>query len=158
MNGPFQIRLLAEESSVLPGLAEWFVAEWPSYYGKAGPGNALSDLADSMNHDRLPLALVAMGDAGRVMGTAALKATSLGGEVAPGPWLAAMLVGPDHRGRGVGSALVEAIEGAAKRLGYSVLYSSTDSLEHLLIRRGWEEIGATDSLRGAICIYRKILG
>jgi len=42
------------------------------------------------------------------------------------PWLAAMLVVPEHRGQGVGSNLVRALLKEAARLGVRQLYLGTD--------------------------------
>ena len=37
--------------------------------------------------------------------------------------------------------LVEAIEAEAQRLGFPALYTSTDTAESLLQRRGWQAVG-----------------
>ena len=92
---------------------------------------------------------------GDVLGTAALKTESVGDETGAGPWLAALLVGKDHRGRGVGTALVEAIEQEARRLGFASIYTSTELAAATMERRGWQAIGSTQSLRGPVAVYRR---
>ena len=109
---------LLEAPGTAPVLARWFVEEWTPWYGPGGGGNAESDLAACRGRDVLPLCLVALGTGGDVPGTIALRSESVGSELGVGPWLAAFLVGADHRRKGVGTALVEAIEGEAYRLGF----------------------------------------
>ena len=128
-------------------------ARW--YYGPGGPGDAESDLAACRGRGALPICLVALNTNGDVLGTAALKTESVGGEIGVGPWLAGLLVGKDHRGRGVGTALVEAIEQEALRLGFASIYTSTDSAAATMERRGWQALGSADSLRGPVAVYRR---
>lgn len=152
--GGFRIVQLADAPDALPTLARWFVAEWAPYYGPGGPGDATADLEGCRNRDALPIALVALDDDGAVVGTAALKAESVGSEQAAGPWLAAFVVGRAHRRRGVGTALAAAVEAEARRLGHAALYCSTDVADDMLKRCGWRAHGVTQSLRGAVRIYR----
>ena len=149
-----RMTLLADRPDLIPTLTDWFVAEWEPYYGSGGPGDAVSDLLGCLNRDSLPIAVVVLDTDDTLLGTAALKAESVGSELGVGPWLAAFLVGPAHRGRGVGTALVAAIEGEAARLGFAEVYTSTDTAEGLLKRRGWQPFGDTESLRGPLKIYR----
>lgn len=150
-----RIVYLAEVPEVVPTLARWFVEAWEPWYGDDGAGDAEGDLVASCRRDALPIALVALDESGDVLGTAALKTESVGSEIGQGPWLAALLVGKAHRGQGVATALVAAVEREAQRLGFAALYTSTDVAEGMLRRRGWEAVGATSSLRGAITIYRR---
>lgn len=146
---------LIDVPEVLPVLARLFVAEWAPWYGPDGPGDAKADLNACASRDALPLCLVALDDQGEILGTAALKAGSVGGELAPGPWLAALLVTEDHRKKGVGTALVESIEIEARRLGFGTLYTSTDAADTIMVRRGWQKTGETASLRGPITVFRR---
>lgn len=148
---------LVEAPETVPTLARWFVEEWAPYYGPDGPGAAEEDLVACCNRDKIPTALVAFDAESNVVGTAALKADSVGSELGQGPWLAAFLVGKHHRGKGVGTALVEAIEREACRLGFQTIYTSTDAAEGIYRRRGWQALNQVSSLRGPITVYRKDL-
>ncbi len=148
---------LIEVPGTVPSLARWFVEEWAPYYGPDGPGVAEEDLVACCNRDQIPIALVAIDAERNVIGTAALKSESVGSEPGQGPWLAAFLVGTDHRGKGVGTSLVEAIEQEAFRLGFQTIYTSTDAAKGIYRRRGWEALNQVSSLRGPITVYRKNL-
>jgi GNAT superfamily N-acetyltransferase len=148
---------LVEAPETVPTLAQWFVEEWAPYYGPDGPGVAEDDLLACCNRDEIPIALVAVDAESNVVGTAALKSESVGSEPGQGPWLAAFLVGRKHRGKGVGTALVEAIEKEACRLGFQTIYTSTDAAEGIYRRRGWQALNQVSSLRGPITVYRQDL-
>ena len=152
-----KISHLCDVPDAVPVLAAWFVEEWMPYYGPDGPGHAEGDLRGCVRKDALPICLVALDDQGDVLGTAALKHDSVGSDVADGPWLAAFLVGQAHRGRGVGTALVGAIEGVAKELGFGAVYTSTDGASGIVKKCGWRRVGHTQSLRGEVGVYCKTL-
>ncbi|MDP7666676.1 MAG: GNAT family N-acetyltransferase [Rhodospirillales bacterium] len=149
---------LSEAPGVSATLARWFEDAWAPWYGADGPGDAARDLALCRRRDELPICLVALGADGQVTGTAALKSESVGADQHPDPWLAAFLVGNEHRGQGVGTALVEAIEAEARRQGCAAVYASAANGEAMFQRRGWRAVGAARSLRGRVAVYRRDLG
>ncbi len=146
---------LIDSPDAAPTLAKWFVEEWEPWYGTDGQGDAERDLAECCSKNDLPICLVALDRGGEVLGTAALKTESVGSELGVGPWLAAFLVGKGHRGKGVGTALVEAIEREAHRLGFDSIFTSASTAAGILVRRGWQAFGAAESLRGTTTVYRK---
>jgi GNAT superfamily N-acetyltransferase len=56
------------------------------------------------------------------------------------PWLAALFVLPDHRRRGIGTALTRRCEQEARTLGLSRLYLYTTLAENFYARLGWSTI------------------
>ena len=144
---------LGQVPHLLPVLRDWYVAEWAPWYGPSGDGDAASDLAAATAPDRTPLVVVAVDDDGAPLGTAALRDTSVGAEHVEGPWLAAVLVRPAWRRRGIATALIAFVENEARRLGFSSVATSTDILVPLLERRGWHRIAASESLRGAVDVF-----
>ena len=147
-----RIHLLPDRPDAIPVLASAFTDDWGPYYGPHGPGDAVRDLRACLNRDGLPMAWVAEDDGGVPLGTASLKADSLGGDQFPGPWLAAFLVLPAHRRRGVGTALVATVETAARDGGFDALYTSTDTFAGALAGRGWRTVGQVGSLRGTVAV------
>lgn len=135
-----KIELLADHTDAIPRLVELFESEWAPYYAGNGPGNAERDLRESANRNDLPIAMVAINE-GVVCGTAALKHTSVTTFTDYSPWLAALVVAPPYRGRGIGERLTISIEALARDLGYGEIYVGTGEKsgmsESLLRRRGW---------------------
>ena len=150
------IEPLASHPEVLPVLQAWFEAEWPSYYGANGRGNARRDLDRYSKHAGLPFGLVAFHE-GSVCGVAALKPDSICTHTHLSPWAAAGFVRPDLRGRGIGGQLVRALERQAKAMGFGQIYCGTSAAESLLQRSGWHLLERVTHEGEILGIYAKAL-
>jgi len=130
---------LVERPELVDQVAAWGFAEW----GHLNPGQTLQSrtarIRETVNADRVPIVLVALDDAGALVGTASLLFDDLEDDPR-NPWLASVFVPAEQRGKGVASALVVAIEDAARRLGYPILYLFTTSAARLYARLGWRAL------------------
>lgn len=155
-----EIELLADCPQTIDALRAWFETVWAPYYGHAGPGDAEADLRAACRRQGLPIALVAR-TGGRLCGTAALKEESLQTHRHLGPWLAALMVLPAYRRRGVGERLIAAVEALAVRSGFDRIYAGAGlgpgTPESALRRRGWTFIEKGPYARTEIAIFRKTL-
>lgn len=148
------VRHLIDVSEAESMLERWFVEEWEPYYGTSGPGDARADLRAASDKNSLPICLVAVDAGGGPIGTIALKAESVASHRHLSPWVAAFLVAPDHRGRGIGTVLLAAAEKEARRLGFKSLYIATDVAVGLLERRNWYPLRErAPTLRGSVEVY-----
>jgi predicted N-acetyltransferase YhbS len=138
-----QIVPLVEHPELVDQVAAWGFAEW----GHLNPGQTLQSrtarIREAMHMDRVPIVLVARDDAGPMVGTASLLFDDLEGDPR-NPWLASVFVPAEQRGKGIASALVAAIEDAARRLGYPTLYLFTTSAARLYARLGWRALERRD--------------
>ena len=155
-----KVELLADHLEAVPSLREWFEREWAPYYGVDGPGDATTDLQESCNRARLPIAVVAILG-GEVAGTAALKVESVSTHKHLTPWLAALLVRPEFRRRGVAESLIAAIEEKAQELGFHSIYVGTGegsgTPEFPLRKRGWKFVEKVPYLVSEVSIFQKTL-
>ena len=130
---------LVERPELVDQVAAWGFAEW----GHLNPGQTLQSrtawIRERMNIDRVPIVLIALDDAGIMVGTASLLFDDLEGDPR-NPWLASVFVPAGQRGKGIASALVTAIEDAAHRLGYPTLYLFTTSAAPLYAGLGWRAL------------------
>lgn len=62
----------------------------------------------------------------------------------PGPWLAAVLTMPTHRGLGVASAIVQKIVKRAHQLGHAALYLYTSDQQQWYANKGWKPLRETE--------------
>ena len=134
-----QIVPLVEHPELVDQVAAWGFGEW----GHLNPGQSLqsrtAEIHERMNIDRVPVVLVALDDAGTLVGTASLLFDDLEGDPR-NPWLASVFVPLAQRGKGIASALVVAIEDTARRLGYPTLYLFTTSAARLYAGLGWRAL------------------
>lgn len=63
------------------------------------------------------------------------------------------VVAPEHRRRGIGSALIAALKTEARRLGFTRMYTATDTADSLIERRGWRAFDEAATLRGSATVY-----
>jgi predicted N-acetyltransferase YhbS len=86
--------------------------------------------------DGYEIALVAeLG--GEAVGTVLLVRRELDLACDYSPWLAGLLVAPEHRGRGIGSRLVAEVEEHARSIGCEQLYLYTHGAEAFYSALGW---------------------
>ena len=130
---------LVERPDLAAQVAAWGFAEW----GHLNPGETLEQrlirIQGKMNLDRVPVAFVALDEAGGIVGTASLIFDDLEGDPR-NPWLASVFVPSEHRKKGIASALVRTVEDTARRLGYSRLYLFTSTAPDLYAGLGWRPL------------------
>ena len=73
------------------------------------------------------------------------------------PWLAGVVVAPEHRRRGIGASLAERAAAEASALGFPTLYLYTLSTEQYYERLGWEPIERDSYLGAAVTIMSRNL-
>lgn len=123
----------------IPEVAAWLHREW----GHLSPGKTLeariAGITERCRDDDLPVTFVAVeGDA--PVGTVSLVPHDLKIRMNLTPWISAVFVKPEARGRGIGSALVEFAESEARRRDVSTLYLFTPNKQRMYARLGWTTI------------------
>jgi predicted N-acetyltransferase YhbS len=151
-----RIAPLVERPDLAAQVAAWGFAEW----GHLNPGQTLEQrvirIKGKMNVDRVPIAFVALDDDGGIVGTASLIFDDLEGDPR-NPWLASVYVPPEQRKKGIASALVQTVEDAARRLGYTRLYLFTSTAPKLYADLGWRPLEQRDYRGDHIQIMDKTL-
>jgi len=134
---------LVERPDLAEQVSVWGFGEW----GHLNPGQTLdqrrADIQGSLNVDRVPIAFVALDDEGGIVGMASLIFDDLEGDPR-NPWLASVYVPPEHRKKGIASALVRTVEEAARRIGYDRLYLFTSTAPSLYAGLGWRTLEQRD--------------
>ena len=147
---------LAERPDLAEQVSAWGFAEWGHLSQGQTPQTRLAEVRGEMNVDRIPVTFVALGEDGGIVGTAALIFDDLVGDPR-NPWLASVYVPPDHRKKGIASALVRAVEGKARELGYAHLYLFTTSAPALYAGLGWRALERRDYRGEHIQVMDKVL-
>jgi GNAT superfamily N-acetyltransferase len=134
-----QIDYLADHPEFLPTLAQWHHQEW----GHMRPGDSAEARAARTQalcgHEEIPTVFIAFSG-GTLFGSAMLVANDMDTRRELTPWLAGVYVAPEHRRKGIGSALVGRVVECAKRLGVARLYLYTPSAERMYLQLGWSSM------------------
>ena len=146
-----RIEYIADHPELLPMIASWLFEEW----WRVNPDNSIDivegRLREAMNRDKLPLTLIAFSDSTPV-GAASLIHYDMESRKDLSPWLAAVYVLPEHRGKGVGSQLVHTAVEKAQELGVGTLNLFTSKQEKLYTRLGWSVLERKDNGKEKITI------
>lgn len=133
-----RIGLMPRDEFVWHEVAEWSIREWGAQF----PGDTVATYTDlyaqsCASIDALPKVYVAHSDSG-VVGTVTLvDDDELPDAPEPGPWLAALYVRDDQRGRGIGRELVTHCESEARRLKVPQLWLYTPAHRQWYEMLGW---------------------
>lgn len=137
------IAYLADHKEVIPALARWFYQEWAYLH----PDRTLEDverlIGERTNTTKIPVALVAF-EGGELLGTVCLKVHDMDTRLDLTPWLAGLYVAAPWRRKGIGTALVSAIEKKAHELQVEKLYLFTPESEGFYSRLGWHVYERTE--------------
>jgi len=150
------ITYLADHPEHLPAVARWVHGKW----GHLAPGRTVEQIeaafATRLNRDRIPLTLIAL-EGEQLLGTASIYLQDMSTRPELTPWMASVFVAPEQRGRGIGSALVQAIEAQARGLGVARLYLFTPDKQRFYARLGWSPLEWTEYRAERVLIMRKAL-
>lgn len=152
------IDFLADHPAALPKLARWLFDEWGVRSSMATLAGMRVVLGARMKRNSVLIAFVAP-DSERPQGTASLKLREVQARPGFDYWLGPLFVHNRFRGRGIGTALVEAVErhAAGPGIGTPYLYTSQEITHRWYLRLGWSNVGRP-SYRGrsAIIMARSI--
>jgi GNAT superfamily N-acetyltransferase len=132
----YQIVPLRDQPQHLMTVAEWIHGQWWSETDT--PVKVIERwLSTHLSETGFPTTLIAVSDS-EAIGSVTLHETEAEDRPAYRPYLGALFVKPDHRGRGVGTALVHAVEAHAHHLGHATLYlNAADATAGLYEKLGW---------------------
>ena len=135
----WQIAFLRDQPQHLPTIAEWIHRQWWSETDT--PIGAIEDwLSTHLGESGFPATFVAI-EGGEVIGSVTLHETEAEDRSSYRPYLGALFVKPDYRGRGLAQALVRAVEAHALHLGHATLYlNAADATAGLYEKLGWQVV------------------
>ena len=144
LNAEIKIHFLAEHPVLIGKLARLSWTEWKPIYLERGQAfeDAVKNYRERTNIDCLPLTLVAL-HGHELVGTVSLKYHDLDTRPNLDPWLGALLVLPDWRGRGIATMLMSHAMKIARKLNLERLYLWTHSAEGLYLKLGWQVVERT---------------
>jgi GNAT superfamily N-acetyltransferase len=137
-----RIETLADCHEHIPQLAAWLHDEWGHLHDNDSVARRAARLEARATRGGIPIGFVAV-DGDTLLGSASLVHDDLETRPDLGPWLASVYVAPEHRRKGVASALVRRVVEEARALDVSLLYLWTIDQERLYARLGWRTVERT---------------
>jgi predicted N-acetyltransferase YhbS len=133
----YEIISLREQPHHLSTVAGWIHRQWWSTTDT--PLEAIEQwLRTHLGENGFPVTFIAVMD-GEIFGSVCLHETEAEDRPAYRPYLGAVFVKPDARGRGLAAALVRAVEARACELGHAAIYlNAADATAGLYEKLGWE--------------------
>ena len=131
--------LLADRPAAIPLIARWYFDEWGERSRGSTVATICANLETYLNRMAIPLLVLAV-DHDDILGVASLKYREM--DIYPDRehWLGGVYVPTLHRGRRVGSRVVENVVARARRLNVSTLHLQTERLDGGMYGRlGWKE-------------------
>ena len=134
-------------------LAHTLIREFGTHYPDWTVDQAADELAA---HGPLPMSLIAL-DGDIALGCASLLDDDEVTGWVDRIWLGNVVVLGTERGRGIGAALVDAIERYAASMGFPELHLVTSTAIDWYERRGWTALGVADVHGHAMTVMRRAL-
>jgi len=140
-----RIEYLVDHADDIPTLAQWHHDQWHTITPHLTVADRIAGFQSRTRRREVPTGFVAVLDE-VVVGMACLVAHDMETRPELTPWLATVLVAPDYRGRGIGSALSERVVAEARALAFSKVYLVTFDKTSFYARLGWSNLERTDYL------------
>lgn len=131
------IDYLANHSHHIAILAEHLASHYQYVFPEKTASDYVKRLEQHLDFEKLPLALIALDQAGQLLGTCSLRITDLDSRPDLGPWLGGVFVLPEKRKQGVGEFLVHEAKERAKQLRIEKLFLFTFDKANWYAKLGW---------------------
>lgn len=139
-----RIEPLALHPQHVIALVQMLHAEWGALNNWSDPDKLRASIENRMTTVKAPMAFIALaGD--RLVGSASLKVNELPEYPDKLFWIGDVIIAPDQRGRGIGTAIMRAIVRHAATLGISDLYLYTPDQEQYYRKLGWNTVSRSDA-------------
>jgi predicted N-acetyltransferase YhbS len=146
-----KIEYLADHLEFVPTLAGWHRRELGHFRPKETLEIRAAKLRAWSGRGQVPSVLVACAD-DTLLGSAMLVAHDMETRPQWSPWLAGVVVAPEHRRQGIGASLVERVITEARTLGFPALYLYTFSTEQYYTRLGWRFVERANYLGANVTV------
>ena len=145
---PVSIGLLADHPGLIPVVGQIRWKEWGHPPEPESLDWWVDVTAREAGRDMLPVTWVAIDQLGQAVGAVGLAEFDIEERHDRSPWVIGMIVADQHRGRGIGSKLMGALEAWAHQHEYRQLWVATGQAVHFYQKCGWELVEVIDRLSG----------
>lgn len=154
--GDVEIRDLSADGPIVERLIGWQIAHYRKAFPSFDRDDSLDFYAPLMrrHHGSLPVLLGAFVE-GECTGTVAIvERDDLDDVDGYTPWIAAMIVDPERRGSGTGTALLEAAVARCRDMRFELVYLWTHDMQDWYAQLGWEKVEERSFRNVSITIFK----
>jgi GNAT superfamily N-acetyltransferase len=149
--------LLADHREAIPQIASWYFDQWGHLRKDADLRDFEKKLQCSLNHDKLPLVILALENE-EIVGVAELKFREMAIFPEREHWLGGIYVPVENRGRGIAAQLIQQALRIARTYGVATLFLQTERLDGgLYASLGWTPIEQVNYRGLDVLVMEKIL-
>ena len=117
-------------------IARWFYDQWGHSVVENSVEKTSERIKGRLNLDKLPCSEIVV-EGHEIIAVGSLKHDEMTIYNDKPNWIGDIFVSPEHRGRGVGSAIISRLAESAASFGVDELYLYTPDQERLFSRLGW---------------------
>jgi GNAT superfamily N-acetyltransferase len=132
------IELLADRPELIEPVAMMRWREWGHAPAPEDPDFWRRTTRAEAGRDALPVTYVAVDTSGQALGAIGLDCYDIEERQETSPWIAGMIVDPELRGVGVGTALMNRLERWAVAHGFDEAWVATERARGFYERCGWQ--------------------
>ncbi|MCC5807863.1 MAG: GNAT family N-acetyltransferase [Opitutales bacterium] len=135
-----EFQLLAERPDAVLTVANWLHGEWGQEVEGSSPEKLAEGIVSRVSVDQFPMHVIAI-QGNEIVGFGALKIRVMKIYEDREHWLGSLVVPGEHRGKGIGSALINEIVRRGRERGVSLLSLQTEELDGgLYSKLGWKPV------------------
>jgi GNAT superfamily N-acetyltransferase len=135
------ITLLADRPDLAAKWAELHWREWGDEPGREKLSWWVNEAAKAVQRTCVPVAFIALGAGDDVLGGVGVAQYDLEERHDRSPWVVGTIVHPEHRGEGIGHALMASLEAWAARMGITEVWVATGGRAVSFYQQcGWERV------------------
>lgn len=147
-----QVIDLKSATQHIPQLAQWHHQEWAHLSSADATVTILIEQMSEYLSDAAIPKMFICEEANQVMGSSSLITADMDSRTDLSPWLANVYVDANHRNKGLGKLLVNAVVDYAKALGLQKIYLFTADKADFYQALGWSIISREDYKGGRVTI------
>ena len=145
-----EIVMLADRPELAAGWAKLHWREWGAEPGQETLAWWVTDAERVLERERVPVAFVAVDEAGAVLGGVGMHEFDLVERRDRSPWVVGTIVRADRRGTGIGQALVTHLTLWAIRVGITQMWVATEHARAFYERCGFQFVEELAPQRGEV--------
>ena len=154
----YKIDYLGNHTNQIEDISETLFEEWTHLMPGIVQKDMEKSISERINFDKIPVALLALDENKKWIGTVSIKQYDLDSRRDISPWFCGFFVKKEYRNAGVGLALMKAIIDKARELKINRIYLYTEKAEKYYLEKDWKLIERRNEVGNQVSILEYNIG